>query len=182
MKIIFLDRDGVINQFPGHTLYVTCLDEFRLLPGSLEAIKLFKEAGFKVYVASNQAGVAKGLYTEEDLNQMNNFLAKKLKAEGTALDGINYCTHQTEDNCPCRKPKPGLLNKVIKELGADPKNCFFLGDTFRDLETAKACGCNPVLLLSGKEKIDNKPNWPYSPELVFENILEAARYLCKNYE
>ena len=182
MIVIFLDRDGVINEYPGQAKYVTSLKELKLIEGSVEAIKLFKEKNFKIFVVSNQAGVAKGLYSEQDLDAMTNEIMRAIHLKGADLDGIYYCLHKNEDDCDCRKPKPGLLLKALKDLGEKPDRCFFIGDSFRDMKAAKSIGCHPILVLSGKETLEERENWEFQPDHVFKNLLEAAQYICANYE
>jgi len=181
MKVVFLDRDGVINEYPGDRNYVTCWDEFHFIPTSIEAIKLLKKHGYKIFVVSNQAGVAKGLYSKDDLDYITDNMLKSIRSRGADLDGVYYCTHRDEDNCSCRKPKPGLINKALGVLGEKPAVCFFIGDSFRDMKAAKAAGCKGVLVFSGKEKLENRGNWEFEPDYVFGDILEAARYLCSKY-
>ena len=182
VKVVFLDRDGVINEFPGYTLYVTKWEEFRFIPGSIEAIRLLKEHDFKLFVVSNQAGVAKGLYTQQDLDYMTENMIKEIRHQGGDLDGIYYCLHRNEDNCNCRKPKTGLLQQALKDLNKKPHLCFFIGDSFRDMKTAAAAGCQSALVLSGQEILDNKDSWEFHPDFIFKNLLEAARHLCTHYE
>ena len=181
MKVIFLDRDGVINEYPGDRKYVIGHHGFKLLPGSLEAIKKFNKFDFKVFVVSNQAGVAKGLYTQEDLEGINRKMINALKKYGAHVSGIYYCTHLSEDNCNCRKPKPGLLNKAVADLGVEPQIAFFIGDSFMDMKAAVEFGAKTVLVLSGREKISNRINWEFEPDYVFDNLLVAANYICSNY-
>jgi len=185
MKIVFLDRDGVINKYPGDTHYVTSWRQFIFIPGSIEAIGLLKRYGFKVFVVSNQAGVAKGIYSQKDLDLMTNRMMAVLHKSKVDLDGVYYCLHRDEDNCSCRKPKPGLIKQVLDSLNlkAAPRdNCFLVGDSFIDMLTARACGCKPMLVLSGKETMENRDNWLFEPEGVFNNLLEAAKKICFNYE
>lgn len=178
MKVVFLDRDGVINQYPGRGRYVTTLEDFIFLPGSIEAIKMFKEYGFKVFCISNQAGVAKGLYSRSDLNAITDYMLQSLRAHGTDIDGVYYCLHQDKDLCSCRKPKPGLIRKAFQQERERPSVCFVVGDSFRDMLAARASGCKSVLVLSGEEKEENKDCWQFMPDYVFCNLLEAARVLC----
>ena len=182
MKVVFLDRDGVINEYPGDRNYVTCWEEFRFIPRSIEAIKLLKECNCRMFVVSNQAGVSKGLYSKRDLDYITDNMLKVIRRRGADLDGVYYCIHRDEDNCECRKPKPGLLKKVFGMLGGKPRMCFFIGDSFADMKAARAAGCKAVLVLSGKEKLANRRNWEFEPDYVFGDILEAARFICSNYE
>lgn len=182
MKVVFLDRDGVINEYPGECRYVTHHKEFKLIPGSAQGIKKLKEKGFKIFVVSNQAGVAKGFYSEKDLRHIDKKLLKLLKKNGVSVDGVYYCLHKDEDKCDCRKPKTGLLDKALAVAGITPEISFFVGDSFIDMKTAKAFGAKSILVLSGKEKIANRINWEFEPDYIFDNLLLAAHYICSHYD
>ena len=179
MKIIFLDRDGVINAYPGDRNYVTSWEGFSFLPGAKEAIVNLHKAGFKIYVISNQAGVGKALFTQEALDNITQNMLKEIRESGGDIDGVYYCTHRPEDNCPCRKPKSGLIDLAKKENSLKLNDAFFIGDTILDMKTAKAAGCSAVLLLSGKETLANRQNWEVSPDLVFLDLFEAAEFILK---
>ncbi|MFC1674356.1 D-glycero-beta-D-manno-heptose 1,7-bisphosphate 7-phosphatase [Candidatus Omnitrophota bacterium] len=179
MKAILLDRDGVINQYPGDTRYVTSWDEFVFLPGAKEAIAVLHKNNFKVIVVSNQAGVSKGLYTQEALDSITRKMSAAVESAGGTIDAVYYCTHRNEDHCPCRKPKPGLLITAAKEQAFDLAETFFVGDTIRDVKTARAAGCKSVLVLSGKEKEENKKDWQVNPDLVFSDLYEAVKHIIK---
>jgi len=180
-KVIFLDRDGVVNEFPGEGRYVTNLREFNLFAGSVEGIRKFNEKNFKVFIISNQAGISKGLYTHQDLELMNKTLLKSLDSQGASIDGVFYCTHNSQDNCDCRKPKTGLLKRAMSLLSDESDVSFFIGDSFIDMKTARNFGAKPVLVLSGKEKISNRDSWEFEPDYIFDNLLLAAHYICSHY-
>jgi len=181
MKIIFLDRDGVINEYPGDRQYVTSPKEFKFIPGSIQAIKNLKEKGFTLFVISNQAGVEKGIYSQKTLDDIDRKMLHELKKHKTSLDGIYYCTHRKETNCLCRKPKTGLMHKALKDLNKTPKVSIFVGDSFKDMQAAKEFGAKPVLVLSGKEKISNRNKWEFEPDYIFDNLLIASYYICSHY-
>jgi len=181
MKVIFLDRDGVINTFPGRGNYVTGARSFSFLPGSIEAVKKFNEHGFKVFVVSNQSGVAKGIYSQKDLDAIDKKMRSGLKKKKAFLDGIYYCTHGSGEGCSCRKPKTGMLEAALKDSKGSLERSFFIGDSFVDIETAKNFGAHPVLVLSGREKLSGSGDWPCQPEYVFDNLLLASYYLCAHY-
>ncbi|MCF7895119.1 MAG: HAD family hydrolase [Candidatus Omnitrophica bacterium] len=180
-KIVFLDRDGVINQYPGNGSYVTHPREFQLLPGTIESIKKLKKAGFKLFVVSNQSGVAKGKYSRKTLKQIDKRLKFKLWLHKTSIDGIYYCTHKDEDNCLCRKPKTGLLDEAKETIKEEIDLSFFIGDSFTDINAAKNFGAKSILVLSGKEKLKNRKNWEFEPDYIFDNLLLAANFLLTNY-
>jgi len=175
--VIFLDRDGVINVFPGERKYVTSLEGFFFLDGAIEGIKKLKDKGFFVYVISNQAGVSKGIYSQANLDAIDAYLIRELKKQGTALDGIYYCTHQETENCSCRKPKTGMLEKATAHLKA--KRCFFVGDSLIDIEAGKNFGCTTVLVLSGRETDRSVvSSWKTKPDHVSADLKAAAEYIA----
>ena len=182
MKVIFLDRDGVINEYPGDKKYVTSWEQFKFISGSIQAIKSFKQQGFKLFVISNQAGVNKGLYSQKELDRITKNMLIKIKKHHADIDGVFYCTHKPDDNCACRKPKTELLRKALSTLTVRPQEIFFIGDSFKDMEAAKEFGAVSVLVLSGREKISNRNRWKFEPDYIFDNLLLAAHYLCAHQE
>lgn len=177
MKAIFLDRDGVINKYPGDTKYVTAWKEFHFLPRARLAIAKLKMEGFKIFVISNQAGVGKGIFTQKALDSITRNMLRAIKKSQGSIDAVYYCTHRKEENCSCRKPKAGLIDMVKKNFPIDIRNSFFIGDTIRDIHTAKAAGCKSILVLSGKEKLANRKNWESQPHFVFRNLFEATKFI-----
>jgi len=179
MKIVFLDRDGVINKYPGDKLYVTSLRKFKFLPRAKKAIALLAKKGFKIFVASNQAGVGKGAYSRRTLDAVTAKMLADIEKAGGRIDQVYYCTHLPEAGCLCRKPKPGLLKKAARRFKFNLKNVYFIGDTTRDIFTARAAGCKSILVLTGKEKLANQKSWETKPDLVFKDLLAAAKFLTK---
>lgn len=181
LRVVFLDRDGVINKYPGDSLYVMSWKEFKFIPGSIEGIRKLNEKGFKIFVVSNQAGVSKGLYSQATLDLITKKMLALLKRHKVHIDGVYYCTHTKEENCFCHKPKTGLLERALLALHTKPAISFFIGDSFIDMQTAKKFGANTVLVLSGKEKISRRNDWEFEPDYIFDNLLIAAHYLCEHY-
>lgn len=177
MRIVFLDRDGVINRYPGDRLYVTSLGKFRFLPWVKRAITLMSKNGYKIFIASNQAGVGKGTYAQKTLDAITARMLNDIRIAGGRIDKVYYCTHRKEANCLCRKPKPGLLKKAAREFKFNLKSAYFIGDTIRDVLTARAAGCKSILVLTGKEKLANQSNWGAKPDFVFKDLLAAAKFL-----
>jgi len=180
MKIIFLDRDGVINKYPGDHKYVTSLEGFKLLPGSLKAVKALSRAGYAIFVISNQAGVTKGLYSKQTLKTITDFMLKKVKSAGGVIRKVYYCLHTQEANCSCRKPKDGLLRRAAKGRRVDLKNSYFIGDSLLDIKAGKAFGCKTILVLSGREKLKNSKFWDTNPDFVAKSLSTAAQNILKN--
>lgn len=147
--IILLDRDGVINQ--DSKAYVKSVDEWIPLPGSIKAIAALSKAGFKVFIVTNQSGIARGYYDENTLALMHQKMTDLITAEGGKIDGIEYCPHGPDDGCDCRKPKAGMIESIEKQLGLNFENtpAIMVGDSLRDLQAGKKRGCKPVLVLSG---------------------------------
>lgn len=145
-KVIFLDRDGVINKKPPKADYVKSCDEFTFLPGSIKAIKHLKNKGYQIFIVSNQAGIARKAMTGKNLNEIHQKMQKDLKMHGTKVDGIYYCPHGWNDNCNCRKPKPGMLLQASREHLIDLTKALFIGDDKRDKQTGETVGCKTILV------------------------------------
>lgn len=148
MKLIVLDRDGVINE--DSDAYIKSPDEFIPIPGSLEAIARLKQCGYKVVVASNQSGVARKFFSLDTLHAIHNKLDRLLAEHQVELDGIFICPHGPDDKCDCRKPRPGLLLQIERQFNTSLENVPVVGDSLRDIQAAQAVGAKPVLVRSGK--------------------------------
>lgn len=147
-KLVILGRDGVLNQFrQGH---VTELAEWVPIPGALEAVSRLNHAGWHTVVATNQSGIGRGMIDMSAVNTVHAEMNRRLQAEGGRLDAIFFCPHTPEENCGCRKPKPGLLLDVMQRYGVDAAAVPVVGDTLRDLQAARAAGAQPHLVLSGR--------------------------------
>ncbi len=179
MKVVFLDRDGVINRYPGDRFYVTSLKKFKFLPGVKSEIAKLTQAGFKLFIASNQAGVGRGIYALRTLEAITAKMLLEIEKAGGKIDRVYYCIHRKDAGCLCRKPKPGLLKKAAKEFKFSLKHSYFIGDTIRDVITAERAGCKSILVLSGKEKLANQKNWEARPDFIFKNFKASANFLLK---
>jgi histidinol-phosphate phosphatase family protein len=144
---VILDRDGVLNKRPPKANYVRSPDEFEWLPGAKAALRLLTEAGYRVIVVSNQAGIARGAMTEADLMRIHEEMKSEAAAEGGRIDALYHCPHGWDEGCECRKPKPGMLFSAQRDLDLDLTRTPFIGDDERDAEAADAAGC-PALLVS----------------------------------
>jgi D-glycero-D-manno-heptose 1,7-bisphosphate phosphatase len=154
MKAVFLDRDGTIVVEKG---YITVADDIELIPGAAAAIVRLRQAGWKVFVVTNQGCVAKGMITEDELGAIHFRMVAMLGAEGAEVDGIYACIHHPEGSvpdysyaCDCRKPLPGLLERAATEHGVDLSSSVMIGDTLRDIDAGRAVGARSVLVLTGK--------------------------------
>jgi D-glycero-D-manno-heptose 1,7-bisphosphate phosphatase len=171
---VLLDRDGVINRRVGGG-YVTCWEEFVFLPDALEALRLLTEKNYHVIVVSNQAGVGKGLMTNADLQEITGKFIGEVEAQGGRIRSVYYCTHRAEDECQCRKPKPGLLLLAQAEHHFAFEDTFFIGDSISDLLAAQAVGCLSILVSTAPVAGLEKP--PHAPQATVPSLLVAATLL-----
>lgn len=148
MRLIVLDRDGVINEDSDE--YIKSPDEFIPIPGSLEAIARLTQSGWRVTVATNQSGVARGMYDLATLQRIHDKLYRLLAAQGGQVEAIFFCPHGPQDNCECRKPKPGLFREIERRLQVSLEGVPAVGDSLRDLQAAQAVGARPLLVRTGK--------------------------------
>ena len=176
-RYIILDRDGVINQDSDQ--YIKSPEEWIPLPGSLEAIARLNQAGFAVAVATNQSGIARGLFDELALNAMHQKLHHELSRFGAHLDLIAYCPHGPDDGCSCRKPEPGLYLQIAARWGISLEGVPIVGDSLRDLQAALTVGANPILVRTGKGRETEKQLDRLPPIPVFDDLLGVARYFTE---
>lgn len=179
MKIIFLDRDGVINKYPGDADYVKSWHEFNFLPKVKESLKKLNDNGFKIIIISNQAGVSKGIYSQEGLNLITSNMLQELNDAKVTIEAVYYCIHRQDENCSCRKPKTGLIEMAVDKLkneGLKPElsRSYFVGDTIRDVEAGHAAGLKTILVFSGKEKPANKDKWGIHPGYTAQDLSGAV--------
>lgn len=159
MKLIILDRDGVIN-FDSEQ-FIKSPDEWKPIPGSLEAIARLNQWGWRVVVASNQSGIGRGLFGMDTLNAINEKMVKSLAQVGGRLDAIFFCPHSADSTCECRKPKPGMFLQIAERFNASLDRVPVVGDSLRDLQAGVAVGCKPYLVLTGKgQKTRDDPALP----------------------
>lgn len=148
LMTVVLDRDGVINQDSDD--YIKSPDEWIPVPGSLDAIARLTRSGYRVVVATNQSGIARQLFDEYALARIHHKMCSMVEDAGGLIDGVFYCPHAPDANCTCRKPATGLLLQIEQEFACSLESCFFIGDTLKDVEAARAHGCRPVLVRTGK--------------------------------
>lgn len=147
-KLVILDRDGVINQ--DSDAYVKSLEEWIPITNSAAAIARLSKAGYQVAIATNQSGLARGYFSQQDLDAMHQRMQQLVEAEGGKIDHIAWCPHGPDDACGCRKPLPGLIHQIEAALAVSAKGAWLVGDSIRDLEAGIAAGCQPVLVRTGK--------------------------------
>ena len=148
MKLIILDRDGVINFDSDH--FIKSPDEWIPIPGALQAIARLKQAGYRVVVSTNQSGIGRGLLDMAALNAIHQKMLAAARQAGGELDAVFFCPHAADDDCDCRKPKPGMLHEIAQRFGTPLRGVPAVGDALRDLQAAYLAGCVPHLVLTGK--------------------------------
>ncbi len=177
MKLVILDRDGVINYDSEH--FIKSPAEWKALPGSLEAIAKLTQAGYKVVVASNQSGIGRGLFDMDTLNAMHDKMHRAVQAVGGRIDAIFYCPHAADSNCNCRKPKPGMLERIAACFNTDLSGTYAIGDSLRDLQAAVAAGARPVLVLTGKGKFTHAEDKIPEGTQVFADLAAVVEHILK---
>lgn len=209
MKTIFLDRDGVINRNPPNWGYVRTWEEFDFIPNALNAIRDLTENGYRIVVITNQAGIGRGLFSEDNLKDIHSRMVAKITDAGGKIDAIYYCPHHPEAGCECRKPKPGMLIRAAHEHNIELPNAYLVGDSTTDIEAGQRVGATTFLVLTGHGKksyqhyIKATPSQrsdtddirsrnrrtadeglarssKYRPEKIFTNLYAATRWLIKN--
>ena len=175
IKLVILDRDGVINQDSDD--FIKSVDEWVPLPGSIEAIVRLKQAGWTVAIATNQSGIARGLYDEASMHAMHDKLAQLLAEHGVAVDYIAFCPHEPGSDCRCRKPLPGMYEEIAAHFNCALNGVPVIGDSLRDLEAAIAVHACPILVRTGKgERTLAKGNLPFDAP-VFDDLAGAVEGL-----
>ena len=176
MKLVVLDRDGVINL--DSEQYIKSPDEWKPIPGSLEAIARFTQAGFRVVVATNQSGLGRGLFDMATLNAMHDKMHKAVNQLGGRIDAVFFCPHAQGAGCTCRKPRPGMLLEIGERFDVALEGVPAIGDSLRDLQAASAAGARPVLVLTGKgERTLKAGGLPKGTE-IHQDLAAAAMALA----
>ena len=177
MKLVILDRDGVINFDSAQ--FIKSPAEWKPIPGSLEAIARLNHAGYRVVVATNQSGVGRGLFDMDTLNAIHEKMHKAVVAAGGRIDAIFYCPHPADSKCDCRKPKPGMFKRISECFNVNLTNVPAIGDSLRDLQACAALGCQPVLVHTGKgEKTRAEGNLPEGT-IEFADLAAAVDYILR---
>jgi D-glycero-D-manno-heptose 1,7-bisphosphate phosphatase len=173
MKLVILDRDGVINY--DSPSYIKSPDEWKPIPGSLEAIARLTQGGHHVVVATNQSGIARGLFDMAALNAIHDRMHRALGQLGGRIDAVFFCPHAGEAKCRCRKPEAGLLEDISHRFNVNLKDVPSIGDAQRDLEAAAAVGARPILVLTGKGEKTRQAGALPPGTLVFADLAEAVK-------
>ncbi|MBY0578995.1 MAG: D-glycero-beta-D-manno-heptose 1,7-bisphosphate 7-phosphatase [Burkholderiales bacterium] len=176
MKLVILDRDGVINYDSDQ--FIKSPEEWKPIPGSLDAIARLNHAGFTVVVATNQSGIGRGLFEMSTLAHIHEKTQKMLMLAGGRIDAFFYCPHTADLKCSCRKPEPGMLLEIARRFDVDLKGVPAIGDSLRDLVAAEKVGAVPILVLTGKgQKTLENGGLPEGTK-IFPDLAEAARFLA----
>ena len=171
MKAIFLDRDGTINAGIPYHERVDSPDKVELLPNVLEGLRLLSSLNYKLFFITNQAGLAEGLITQDDFNEINAEVLKQIQPSGAKIVKTYVCPHGMDSNCDCRKPKPGLLLQATEKYDIDLKNSWMIGDRLTDIHTGKNAGTKTILVQTGT--VTEAPE----ADFVAKDLLEAAKYI-----
>ncbi len=167
-RIIFLDRDGTINKDDGYTHKV---EDSQLLPNTIKGLQSLQSQGFKLIIVTNQSGIGRGFYTEEQMHEFNNHLLNELKQENINIETVLFCPHAPQDDCNCRKPKTKLIEPYFT-ADLDKNNSYVIGDRSSDIELANNTGLKSVLVTTGISEKDPESN--SKPTFIAEDLLEAA--------
>ncbi len=177
MKLIILDRDGVLNL--DSDAFIKSPQEWLPIPGSLEAVARLNQAGYRVVVATNQSGIARGLFSMATLNAIHQKMHAAAQQVGAHFDAVFFCPHAADDNCDCRKPRPGMLVSLAQRLDVSLKGVPTVGDSLRDLQAGFMAGCVPYLVLTGKgEKTRDAGGLPPGTT-VFPNLAAVVDRLLE---
>jgi D-glycero-D-manno-heptose 1,7-bisphosphate phosphatase len=176
MKLVILDRDGTINHDSDQ--HIKSPEEWKPIPGSLEAIARLSQAGYRVVVATNQSGIGRGLFDTASLNAIHDAMQRAVHRAGGRIDAIFFCPHAGETECGCRKPKPGMLLEIGRRMNTPLAGVPMVGDALRDLQAAAAAGARPVLVLTGKGRATRDAGGLPSGTEVFADLAAFAAQLA----
>ena len=179
-RAVFLDRDGTINvNRPDH---VKSLDEFELIPGAIQAIRQLGATPLAIIVISNQSVINRGFASAQTVAAINEHLLQTVRRHGGRIDGIYYCPHRPDEQCQCRKPRPGLLLQAQQEHGLDLAGSYVVGDAATDVDLALAAGCHPVLVLTGRGAAQrvHLTEQQLRQTYIASDLAEAARWICQH--
>lgn len=176
MKLVILDRDGTINY--DSDSYIKSPAEWRPIEGSLEAIARLTHAGFRIVIATNQSGIARGLFETSILVAIHDTLQRAAAQAGGRIDAFFFCPHAADSRCQCRKPQPGMLLEVARRFNISLRDTYMVGDAQRDVEAAAAAGARPVLVLTGRGKLTQAEGKLPPGTAVFKNLAAFAEHLA----
>lgn len=177
MKLIILDRDGVINHDSDQ--FIKSPEEWQPIEGSMDAIAFLTQAGYTIAVATNQSGIARGYFTVQTLNEMHAKMHKLVRQAGGEISGIWFCPHSADSQCDCRKPKPGMILDILDRFQADATKTYLVGDSLRDLQAIASAGGLPILVKTGKgmKTLNNHTEQLPQNTQIFDSLLAFATHL-----
>jgi len=178
INVVFLDRDGVINRDSPE--YIKSWAEFEFLPGSLDAIRLLSQNGFSIIIITNQSAIGRGMVPRETLEDMHRRMRLAIEARGGKIDAIFFCPHTPDDDCGCRKPKPGLILRAAKTLNLDPRRAVMIGDSAKDIQCARNAGCNTAVLVrtgNGRQAETELKKRLMPPDHIADDLNAAVRWI-----
>ena len=175
-KAVFLDRDGVINKNLDND-YVKKWDEFEFLSRSKEAISILTDANWDVVVISNQAGVGKGIMSAQAVEEINARMVKQIQDHGGAVKAVYYCPHRSDEDCECRKPKPGMLFRAADEFDVELSSSYLIGDNITDIQAGAQVGCTTILVKTGhgQKSIEKFSQLRVKPCYIVSDLFEAVK-------
>ena len=179
MKLIILDRDGVINHDSDQ--FIKSPEEWQPIDGSLDAIAFLTQAGYTIAVATNQSGIARGYFNVQTLNEMHSKMHKLVRQAGGEISGVWFCPHTADSNCDCRKPKPGMVLDILDRFQAQASETYLVGDSLRDLQAIASAGGKPILVRTGKGMktlAQDSENLPQGTQ-IFDSLLDFAVHLVR---
>lgn len=179
---VFLDRDGTLCEEMG---YLNHLSRVRMFPYAAAAVRRLNDKELPVIVVTNQSGVARGIFPESLVRDVHELMSGELARGGAHVDGIYYCSHRSEDNCNCRKPRTGLLEKAALEHRLDLSGSFVVGDRYADIEMTHCAGARAILVLTGYGRGEyefHRARWPRQPEFVAEDLTQAVDWILEELE
>ena len=177
MKLVILDRDGVVNYDSDH--YIKSPAEWRPIPGWIEAIARLNQGGYRIAIASNQSGIGRGLFDMATLNAINDKMMEMVFRHGGRIDAIFFCPHTPDEGCNCRKPRTGMYEEIAARFHTDLKGVPAVGDSLKDLQAAESVGAQPILVLTGKGRKTQEEGSLPRRTLVFDDLAEASRHLVQ---
>lgn len=178
MKVVFLDRDGVINQDSPD--YIKSWSEFHFIPKSLDALAALTRHGFSIVLITNQSIIGRGMATRRTLDEIHDNMTRAVAAHGGKIHAIFFCPHTPDDNCSCRKPRPGLILQAQKEFSVNLSDCAMIGDSEKDIQTARNAGCGLAILVrtgNGNQALQTLEQKASQPDYVATDLLDAATWL-----
>ena len=175
MKLVILDRDGVINYDSDQ--YIKSPAEWRPIPGSIEANARLNQNGYHVAVATNQSGIGRGLFDMATLNAINDKMMELVFRQGGRIDALFFCPHTAAEECNCRKPRTGMLEEIAARFHTDLKGVPSIGDSLKDLQAAEQVGAQPILVLTGKGQGTREAGGLPKKTIVFADLAEASRHI-----